>query len=108
MSGNIKIALAIAEPVKLKLDVAPTIFIGTAQTGPQGPRGLPGEIGNLQNMPDASENVRGLIRLASLAEVAQGEDATKAIVPGTLKPELDKKADDEMPTLKLIFENNLI
>jgi hypothetical protein len=87
------------------LDVAPTTFIGTAQAGPQGPAGA---IGNLESMPDATQTVRGLVRLASQGEVTSGVDTSKAIVPGTLKPELDKKANDEIPTLKLIFENMLI
>lgn len=105
MAGTVKISLVVVEPVKLRLGVAPSLFIGTAQAGPQGP---PGEIGNIQNMPDASETVRGLIRLASQTEVTEGTNATKAVVPGTLKTELDKKAEDEIPTLKLIFENKLI
>ncbi|MBK6284974.1 MAG: hypothetical protein IPF54_22140 [Draconibacterium sp.] len=105
MSGAIEIEIIIVEPIQLELDIAPSIFIGTAQAGPQG---LPGEIGNIANMPDATETIRGFVRLASQLEVTTGTDTTKAIVPGTLKPELDKKAADEIHTLKLIFENMLV
>ena len=105
MANPIEIELVIVEPVELVLDVAPSTFIGTAQAGPTGPTG---PIGNLENMPYATQSVSGLIKLASQVEVTTGVDTTKAVVPGTLKTELDKKAQDEIPTLKLIFENMLI
>ena len=105
MSNPIEIELIIVEPVELLLGIAPSTFIGTAQAGPTGP---PGPIGNIENMPYATQSVSGLIKLASQVEVAAGTDTTKAVVPGTLKSELDKKAQNEIPTLKLIFENNLI
>lgn len=99
-----EIELVIVEPILLELGLAPVTYIGTAQAGPTGPQGLPFS----GTFPDASETVRGLIRLASQGEVAAGVDTTKAVVAGTLKTELDKKAADEIPTLKLIFENMLI
>ena len=105
MANPVEIELVIVEPVELVLDVAPSTFIGTAQAGPTGPTG---PIGNLENMPYATQSVSGLVKLASQVEVTAGVDTTKAVVPGTLKSELDKKAQDEIPTLKLIFENNLI
>ena len=105
MANPIEIELVIVEPVELNLDIAPSTFIGTAQAGPTGPAG---PIGNLENMPYATQSVSGLIKLASQGEVTTGVDTTKAVVPGTLKTELDKKAQDEIPTLKLIFENMLI
>ena len=105
MSGEIEIEIVIVEPVELELNVAPSIFIGTAQAGPTGPTG---PVGNLENMPYATQAVSGLVRLASQVEVTTGVDTTKAVVPGTLKTELDKKAQNEIPTLKLIFENMLV
>lgn len=105
MAGTIQIELVIVEPISLELGLAPSTFIGTSQAGPQGPSG---EISNILNMPNATETVRGFVKLASQVEVTQGIDTAKAVVPGTLKTELDKKAQDEIPTLKLIFENMLI
>ena len=105
MAIPIEIELVIVEPVELNLDIAPSTFIGTAQAGPTGPAG---PIGNLENMPYATQSVSGLVKLASQVEVTTGVDTTKAVVPGTLKTELDKKAQDDIPTLRLIFENNLI
>ena len=105
MANTIELELVIVEPILLELDIAPAMYIGTAQAGPTGP---PGPIGKLENLPNATQTARGLIRLASQDEVTAGIDTTKAVVPGTLKGELDKKAQDEIPTLKLIFENMLL
>ena len=40
---------------------------------------------------DASTSTKGIIQIASAAEVLAGSDSTKAVVPSTLKTELDKK-----------------
>ena len=47
----------------------------------------------ITSLPDASITVKGVIELATTEEVTAGEDSTKAVVPSTLKIELDKKAD---------------
>ena len=44
-------------------------------------------------VPDASTSVKGIIEIATGAEVTAGTDSTKAVVPSTLKTELDKKVD---------------
>lgn len=45
------------------------------------------------NIPDASEDVKGIIQLASEDEVVEGVDITKAVVPSTLKTVLEDKVD---------------
>lgn len=99
-----KLDLSVVSPIELNLSLAPEYTIGTAQAGPKGEKGDPftGEF------PNASETEKGLIMLASQGEVTTGINATKAVVPGTLKPELDKKATDEIASLTLIFNNHLI
>ena len=69
----------------------------------------------LTSVPDASESVKGILMLASAAEAAAGMDTGKAIVPATLKTELDKKEstankatdfavidDNKFPTVKAV------
>ena len=69
----------------------------------------------LTSVPDASESVKGILMLASAAEAAAGLDTGKAIVPATLKTELDKKEntankatdfavidDNKFPTVKAV------
>lgn len=41
------------------------------------------------SIPDASTTVRGLVELASTAEVAAGTDQTKAVTPHTLQEKID-------------------
>ena len=43
--------------------------------------------------PDASTSTKGIIQIATGAEVTAGTDTSKAVVPSTLKTELDKKVD---------------
>lgn len=45
----------------------------------------------IPEVSDASETVKGVIELATQAEVTAGTDAVKAVTPATLKTELDKK-----------------
>lgn len=104
MSDSILIELVIVEPILLELQTEPVYSIGTAQAGPQGIQGLPGS----SVIPDASESTKGLIMLASQGEVTTGTNLAKAVVPGTLKTELDKKAADDIQSLTLIFNNQLI
>ena len=47
----------------------------------------------LTSVPDASTSTKGIIQLATGAEVTAGTDTAKAVVPSTLKTELDKKVD---------------
>jgi hypothetical protein len=47
----------------------------------------------LTSVPDASTSTKGIIQLATGAEVTAGTDTAKAVVPATLKTELDKKVD---------------
>ena len=44
-------------------------------------------------VPDASTSTKGIIQIATGAEVTAGTDTAKAVVPSTLKTELDKKVD---------------
>ena len=104
MTEPIEIELQIVEPIALELDIEPQTYIGTRQVGPQGLQGEPG----VSDVPDASETVKGIIQLASQGEVTTGTNSNKAVVPGTLKPELDKKAQDDIASLTLIFNNQLI
>jgi len=101
MANPIILEIEIASPVELILGVEPSTYIGTALTGPQGPPGT-------SIIPDASETEKGIIQLASQGEVTTGTNGKKAVVPGTLKPELDKKAQDDIASLTLIFNNQLI
>lgn len=104
MGNIIDIEIEVVAPVDLEIEKVPVQYIGTKQVGPRGPEGPPGS----SVIPDASETEKGIIQLATQAEVTTGTNNTKAVVPGTLKPELDKKAADEIPDLDLIFENQLI
>lgn len=45
----------------------------------------------LTSVPDASTTVKGIVQIATGEEVTAGEDTGKAVVPATLKTELDKK-----------------
>jgi hypothetical protein len=56
------------------------------------------------SIPAATTLARGTIQLATGAEVTAGEDTVKAVVPATLKTELDKKVDKE--TGKVLSDNN--
>jgi hypothetical protein len=47
----------------------------------------------LTSVPDASTAVKGVVQIATGEEVTAGEDTVKAVVPATLKTELDKKAN---------------
>jgi len=47
----------------------------------------------LTSVPDASTAVKGVVQIATGEEVTAGTDDKKAIVPATLKTELDKKAN---------------
>jgi hypothetical protein len=47
----------------------------------------------LTSVPDASTSTKGIVQLATGAEVTAGTDTAKAVVPATLKTELDKKVD---------------
>ncbi len=58
----------------------------------------------LTAVPDASTTVKGAIQIATGEEVTTGEDTVKAVVPATLKTELDKKVDKE--TGKVLSDNN--
>lgn len=49
--------------------------------------------GSPGTVPDASTSTKGIIQLASGAEVTAGTNTAKAVVPSTLKTELDKKVD---------------
>lgn len=51
------------------------------------------------DVSDASETVKGIIELATQAEVTAGTDAVRAVTPKTLKTELDKKVT--VGTIKL-------
>jgi hypothetical protein len=47
----------------------------------------------LTSVPDASTSDKGIIEIATGAEVTAGTDTSRAVVPATLKTELDKKVD---------------
>ena len=47
----------------------------------------------IQAIADASTSTKGIIQIATGAEVTAGTDTAKAVVPATLKTELDKKVD---------------
>ncbi len=49
--------------------------------------------GGSGSVPDASTSTKGVIQIATGEEVAAGTDQVKAVVPSTLKTELDKKVD---------------
>ena len=49
--------------------------------------------GGSGSVPDASTSTKGIIQIATGAEVTAGTDTAKAVVPSTLKTELDKKVD---------------
>lgn len=51
-------------------------------------------------LPEASESTKGIVQLATQAEVTNGVEATKAVSPKYLKTELDKKATKEEVALK--------
>lgn len=69
----------------------------------------------LTSVPDASTAVKGVVQIATGEEVTAGTDDKKAIVPATLKTELDKKEntankatdfavidDNKFPTVKAV------
>ena len=45
-------------------------------------------------LPDATETIKGIIELATAAEVTAGTDTVRAVTPAGVKVELDKKAVD--------------
>ena len=47
----------------------------------------------IQAIADASTSTKGIIQIATGAEVTAGTDTARAVVPATLKTELDKKVD---------------
>ncbi len=56
-------------------------------------------------LPEASEATKGIIEIATQAEVTNGTDATKAVSPKYLKTELDKKATNDALALKAPSNN---
>ena len=50
------------------------------------------------SLPDATETIKGVVELATAAEVTAGTDTVRAVTPAGVKVELDKKAALASPT----------
>lgn len=67
----------------------------------------------LTSVPDATTSIKGVVQLATDAEVLAGIDSTKAIVPTTLKTELDRRKatdfsvinDTKVPSVKAVSDH---
>ena len=66
------------------------------------------------SQPDASTAAKGIVELATDAEVSAGTDVTRAVTPAGLKVELDKKANQATTYTKtetdaaLVLKANLV
>lgn len=67
----------------------------------------------ITELPTATTTRQGIIEVATGAEVAAGEDATRAVVPKTLKTELDRRKatdfsvinDTKVPSVKAVSDH---
>jgi hypothetical protein len=64
----------------------------TGEQGLQGIQGIQGEPGSPANVYDATTSVKGVIEIATLAEVSTGTDTVRAVTPQGVKQETNKCA----------------